>query len=426
MKFVFLSLLLTAALLVFSFFNILPFQSWISVLTIIIVIIFLTIVSIRLNRSNLEVKVARNELKGIIENLRDGVVAYDPNFKILLFNKAAGQIFNLSESDVLGAKLTPEFANDKKFRFLAQVIFPSLAPAVTKVSEAGKFPQVTDVFLSDPNVELRVITDEIVDPLGNLLGFIKLVHDRTREVGLIRSQTEFISTAAHQLRTPLTAIRWSLETLTSSSLTSEQKETVGMGMEALAGAVKTVDDMLDISKIEEGKFGYKFENLEIIGFLESVIREMQGFHKNSTVRIFLENKERSPITISADQSRLKVALSNVIDNAFRYNVENGEITVTVERLKDKPYLEIKVKDTGVGIPKDDLPKVFTKFFRAQNISETAPDGSGLGLYIVKNIVRRHGGEIWAESELNRGSTFHFTLPTDSSLIPPKEIVYGEE
>jgi len=110
---------------------------------------------------------------------------------------------------------------------------------------------------------------------------------------------------------------------------------------------------------------------------------------------------------------------------MRYNVENGSITVKVERLTDKPYIQVSVSDTGVGVPPEAMSKIFTKFFRAENAIRFRPDGSGFGLYITKNIINRHGGSIWLESALGRNTTVYFTLPTDPTLIPPKEVVYEE-
>jgi len=121
-----------------------------------------------------------------------------------------------------------------------------------------------------------------------------------------------------------------------------------------------------------------------------------------------------------------MVLFNILDNALRYNIQNGEVVVAVERLSGQPFVQVSVKDTGVGIPAGEMKKLFGKFFRAENVVKMVPEGSGLGLNIAKNIIKRHGGQIWAESEIGRGSTFYFTIPTDPSLIPPKEVVYGEE
>jgi two-component system sensor histidine kinase VicK len=126
-----------------------------------------------------------------------------------------------------------------------------------------------------------------------------------------------------------------------------------------------------------------------------------------------------------DKDKISIVVQNLIENAIKYNVENGEVRIKVEQLKDKPFVQVAVEDTGIGINKNDLPKLFTKFFRSQDTLKKETSGSGLGLYISKNIIRRHGGEIWANSIEKRGSTFYFVLPTDEKLIPPVEIIEEE-
>jgi len=382
--------------------------------------------SLRLSRSNLEIKIERNELGSIISNLWDGIIAYDPNFRIVIFNRAAEQIFNLTSSEVMGQYFSPERAKEEKLKVLSQVIFPSLAPMVLRQSEAGVYPQIVDISIDEPKAEFRVATDKIIDPNGNLLGFVKLIHDRTREVELLRSKTEFIAIASHQLRTPLTGIHWALESLAKENLSDGQRQLVDNALNTAIKLIKTVNDLLDVSKVEEGKFGYDFQDINIVEFISKVVDDMKDLSRQFKIKINFEKPVEESIILSADPQKLSIVVSNLIDNAIRYNVENGEVFVSLEKIKDKPFVEITVRDTGIGIPEGEINKLFTKFFRAQNALEFAPNGSGLGLYIVKNIVRRHGGEIWAESEINRGATFHFTLPTDPKLIPPKEIVYGEE
>ncbi len=382
--------------------------------------------SLRLARLNLEIKIERNELMSIISNLRDGIIAYDPNFKILIFNRAAEQIFNLKSQEIVGQYFNPERAQEKQLKLISQIIFPSLAPMVIRRSDPGVYPQLVDLSFDEPKMELRVATDKIIDPKGQLLGFVKLVHDRTREIELIRSKTEFIAVASHQLRTPLTGIHWVFESLAKQNLDASQKELINTGLGASIKLSKIVNDLLDVSKIEEGRFGFQFENINIIAFLEETIEQMKDISQQFNVKFYFQKPTEPSIIISADAQKLSMAVSNLIDNAVRYNVPNGEITVAAERVKDQPYVQISIKDTGIGIPADQINKLFNKFFRAENVTAAYPDGTGLGLYISKNIIKRHGGEIWAESEINRGSTFYFTLPTDSKLIPPKEIVWGEE
>ena len=179
-------------------------------LALIILIVF---IGLRLAKLNMEVKTERNQLKSIIVNFNDGVIVYDPNFKILIFNKAAERIFNLESNEIIGQIISPDKIKEQKFNFLAQVIFPSLAPLVVKRSDSGVYPQITDISLESPKAELRVITDRIIDSNGQLLGFVKLIHNRTREIELMKSKNEFISVAAHQLRTPLSGINWFFEAM---------------------------------------------------------------------------------------------------------------------------------------------------------------------------------------------------------------------
>ena len=120
-----------------------------------------------------------------------------------------------------------------------------------------------------------------------------------------------------------------------------------------------------------------------------------------------------------------MAVNNIIDNAIKYNVKNGQVRIKLEALDKSPYVQISISDTGVGISKENIDNMFKKFFRGDNVVRIETEGSGLGMYIAKNIILRHGGAIRVESELNRGTTFYFTLPTDPSLIRAKETVVEE-
>ena len=398
---------------------------WFSAGFFVILAIVIFFNNLRLARSNLEIKIERNELTGIVAALRDGLIAYDPNFKILIFNSAAEKIFGFSKQQVVGKYFSPEKINEPLFKIFIQTLFPSLAPIVAKHSAVGEYPQVIDLSFDEPKMELRVITNKIIDSNGRLLGFVKVVSDRTRETELLRSKSEFLSVAAHQLRTPLTAVNWIFESLANESLNDNQRQMVDSGLTAGAYLLKIVNDLLDVSKIEEGRFGYNFKTIDLIGFIDEVLSRAKSLADEAGVKLYFQKPAES-IEINIDKQKLGMALYNLIDNAVRYNVKNGEATIGVEKLKDKPYVKISVKDTGIGIPKESINNLFAKFFRAENAIKSVTSGSGLGLYIAKNIVKRHGGEIWAESELNRGSVFYFTLPIDPKLMPTKEIAYGDE
>lgn len=383
--------------------------------------------SVNTARANQALQGERWRLGQIITDLRDGVVVYDQNFKILTFNPAAEQIINLKADEVIGQSFTLKLKQgpSSRYRILLTILFPALAPALVERSEPGVYPQVVDVSLDDPPLELRVSTSRILDERGETAGFMKIVRDRTRELALLRSKSDFITVASHQLRAPLTAINWSFEGLKKEELPPAQAEFAKTGAQAAANLSKIVNDLLDVSKIEEGRFGYQFEEVNVVNFLEDALREAEPIAREYQVKIYFDRPKETEIKVMIDPRKLATALSNLIDNAIKYNVPNGEVVMKVERAPDRPYLVVSVRDTGVGIPPEAMDKLFSKFFRGENVFAFATQGTGLGLYIVKNIVRRHGGKIWAESALNRGTTFFFTVPTDPALIPLKDIVYEE-
>lgn len=399
------------------------------------VVIFLALLSmgfvvffsnLRAAKYSLSIKQQKSRLDTIISNIGDGLIVYGTDFKILVFNKTAEEIFNLNREKAIGKIIAIDSLKDKELKLLTQIIYPSLAPTVARRSEQGVYPQMMDMSFDEPRLELRISTSRLVDENGNVFGFLKVVRDRTREVELLKSKSDFITVAAHQLRTPLTAVGWVFETLKAENLTESQQETVRVGAAASSNLLKVVEDLLNVSKLEEGRFGYDFQNFDLIKFLTSLLSQAEAIAKQYNVSVYFDPGTESSLMIYGDPSKLSMAISNLLDNAIKYNTANGQVAVAVHRVKDKPYVQVSVKDTGVGIPSEDVKKLFGKFFRSGNVMTKETSGSGLGLYIAKNIVTRHGGEMSVESELNRGTTFSFTLPMDPSLVPQKEMVYGEE
>ncbi|MBP6855707.1 MAG: ATP-binding protein [Candidatus Pacebacteria bacterium] len=392
---------------------------------IVVIISILLGLSLKLTRASVELRTKTQQVESVFTNLANGVIAYDQSFKILIFNKAAQEIFRLQENQVIGKVITAAMASDPALRTLAQVIFSSLAPVVVKHSDPGMYPQVVDISFDNPKLELRVITDRVIESDESPGGFVKIITDKTREAQLLKSKTDFITVAAHQLRTPLTAVNWTFEALErEESLAPQQKELVNTGFLAAKKMLKTVNDLLDISKIEEGKFGYQFEEKDIISFVEEVLVQINDTAKQYGIKLYFNRPQEALPRVYIDPQKLSMAFFNLLDNAIKYNVENGTVTVSIEK-EDKSFIRISIKDTGIGVSKEELEKLFTKFFRAENAVKTMSDGSGLGLYITKNIIERHGGRIWAESEINRGSVFYLTLPTDPQLIPKKELTETE-
>lgn len=226
-----------------------------------------------------------------------------------------------------------------------------------------------------------------------------------------QAKTQFVSVAAHQLRTPLSVSKWTYQMLLSEdfgALTQEQKEVLERGDTMNEQMIHLVSDLLDVARIESGRVVYDFEPIELrsfLMFLQDLYRERS---EEKHVSLTIDLPEEHPVMIKGDEIRMKMIFQNLLDNAFKFTREGGSIRVSWQP-KGK-MIEFKIEDTGIGITKEELPRLFSKFFRAKNAMLMDTSGTGLGLYIVSSIVHTHGGNIWVESQEGKGTTFFFTLP----------------
>ncbi len=366
-----------------------------------------------------------DELKSIILGIEDAIIVYDKDFAVTFFNASAEKLFGISEVTALGHKLSPRDVEMEGWRTLIQVIFPSLAPQVIPRSPEGQYPAVADISFTDPELELRVTTSPIFDGTHQAKAFVKVIRDCTPQIAALRSKEEFITVASHQLRGPVTDISWALESLGGATeLSDTNKMIVENATAASKGLLRRIEDLLDVSKMEEGHFGYHFDETDISDFIGKTLADLLPAARKAGIRLYFDRPTGDMPKAMIDPQKLSMVLVNLVENAIRYNIENGEVIVKVEKVPDKPYVEVSVRDTGIGIPPEAIAKLFTKFFRAENAVKSQTEGSGIGLYIARGVVQAHGGEIWAESEINRGTIIHFTLPTDPSLLPKHEAAAG--
>ncbi len=377
-------------------------------------------------RKDRNTSVERSELKSILGGLSDALIVYEADFRVIFFNPAAERIFKLDAKSVIGHVLSPRDVEADGWRTLGQVIFPSLAPRVVAHSKEGEYPQIVDISFTDPELEFRVTTAPVTDERGMPLAFMKIIQDRTTQVQSLRSKSEFVTVASHQLRGPVTDISWALQSLSGlTGLDENNKMILDHALAASQSLLRRIEDLLNIAKMEDGGFGYKFEDMDISDFLAKVLADVLPAAQKAGIKLYFDRPSEALPHVMIDAGRLSLAVTNLLENAIRYNVENGEVTVKVDKMQDKPFVVISVKDTGIGIPPEAASKLFSKFFRADNALKTQTEGSGLGLYIAKGIVTAHGGQIWAESELNRGTTISFALPTDPNLVPKTEVGTGD-
>lgn len=257
------------------------------------------------------------------------------------------------------------------------------------------------------------------DEIGQFGKVFNSMVGNLREIDKLKS--DFISVAAHQLRTPLSGVKWVLKLLLDGDLgvvNDDQKGMLKRGYETNEKMIQLVNDLLNVSRIENGKFGYNFIKNDFAKLLSTLIENTVLPSKERNIDVRLENRMGEIPEFLFDPEKLLIALQNIVDNAMKYTLPGGNVTIVVERQGD--YIQVKVSDTGVGIPQADIAKLFSKFFRASNVIHLQTDGSGLGLFIVKSIIVRHGGQIWVDSIEGKGTTFTVIVPVVAELLPKDE------
>lgn len=229
-----------------------------------------------------------------------------------------------------------------------------------------------------------------------------------------RMKTEFVSIASHQLRTPLSVIKWYVEFLTrkksQANLTEEQKKYIQIIGESNQRMIRLVNDLLDISRIESGKIQIRPQPTNLIELTKNIIQENQPLAEQKKIKISFKYDPGLPL-IDVDPKRISMVIENLISNAIKYmkdNINNGLISIDLSQDDDKFLFTIT--DNGVGIPEKEQKKIFKKFFRADNTMKLKTSGTGLGLFIAKAIVESHKGKMWFVSKEGEGTTFYFQLP----------------
>lgn len=242
----------------------------------------------------------------------------------------------------------------------------------------------------------------------SLINRVEEVHKRDSDMSRVKS--DFISTAAHQLRTPLTGIRWALEALQKEELTENQKALVASATDKSKDLVGIVGTLLDISAIESGKYKYSFVPVDMEALAETMVRDFAPQATASKVSLFFARAEGAAVPPArADAERIKWVLNNLIDNAIQYTPEGGTVRVSVESSEQR--VVVRVKDTGIGIMPQDRANIFERFYRSQNAIAKKNEGNGLGLYIARTIATDHGGDLnFAPNEEGPGTTFVLSLP----------------
>jgi len=240
---------------------------------------------------------------------------------------------------------------------------------------------------------------------------LALIEANERLIAMDKAKSEFIAIAAHQLRTPLSGVKWILKMMIDEDigpLTTEQKDFLQKGYENNERMIHLVNDLLNVARIEEGRLVYKQQKFQLEDVIEEIIGIFQDDIAEKQLNLeFRKPKQRLP-KIKADLEKIRLVLQNLINNAIKYTADTGRIWIKIEQ--DGNALKVSIRDTGIGIPREQQERLFSKFFRGKNVIKMETQGTGLGLYITKNIIEAHNGQINFESTKNKGSLFWFILP----------------
>lgn len=353
----------------------------------------------KMNRSLKKIESAKDQIDGILKSVADGLIVTDFENKIILMNHIAEELFKTKAEDVSGKPLD-SFIKDKDLLEKFSIAF-----ADSEYGHNFDF-KISSENTRDNNIyNARVTT--IWDKNGVVTGLITTIRDVTREREIDRMKTEFISTSAHELRTPLTSIQGFSEILlTRKNLKKDErkkflkyinKQSISLG--------NIINDLLDVSKIESGiGFIIKNEKCNSGDILRSVVNNFKDIYKKHTFKIELSS---GLVEIYIDKELIKQAFSNLLSNAVKYSPDGCEILIST-RISEGNYI-VSVYDEGIGMTPEQLDKIFEKFYRADS-TNTAIEGTGLGMGIVKGIVDSHGGEIWVDSESGKWTRVTFSIP----------------
>lgn len=245
----------------------------------------------------------------------------------------------------------------------------------------------------------------------NELEKVQAENDELKNMNLVKS--DLISISAHQLRTSLSASKWILKMLLDKdlgTLTTEQDNFLHKAYESTERMIKLTNDMLTLNHTEDTIFTFNFQLVDVTDLLEQTIFEFSGeSHKKGIELIFLKPPEILP-KVSIDKEMIRVVLQNLIENSIKYSRENGKVFISIGQVEDS--IEISVRDSGIGIKKDDQGHIFEKFYRTENAKQKDAVGSGLGLYTTKKIIDHHKGKLWFDSN-DKGTTFFVMLPLNN-------------
>ena len=365
---------------------------------------------IRLTQENLEQESKR--LNSILSYMTDGVLATNRRGKITMINDMAKKQLGVQKEDVLNKSILELLKIEDEYE---------LRDLITQVPEL----MIDSQDANGEYLSLRVRFALVRRESGFISGLVAVLHDTTEQEKEERERRLFVSNVSHELRTPLTSVKSYLEALDEGALSEPvAPDFIKVSLDETNRMMRMVTDLLHLSRIDNATSHLDVELINFTAFITFILNRFDQIRGQDEEKKY-ELVRDYPITsvwIEIDTDKMTQVIDNILNNAIKYSPDGGKITVTMKTTDDQMILSIS--DQGLGIPKQDLPRIFDRFYRVDRARSRAQGGTGLGLSIAKEIIKQHNGFIWAKSIYGKGSTFTIVLPYDKDAV--KEEVWEDE
>ena len=365
---------------------------------------------IRLTQENLEQESKR--LNSILSYMTDGVLATNRRGQIIMINDMAKRQLGVERDEALNQNILELLKIDDEYE-LRDLITQSPELMIDSQDVNGEY------------ISIRVRFALVRRESGFISGLVAVLHDTTEQEKEERERRLFVSNVSHELRTPLTSVKSYLEALDEGALSEPvAPDFIKVSLDETNRMMRMVTDLLHLSRIDNATSNLDVELINFTAFITFILNRFDKI-KSQDENLKYELIRDYPITsvwIEIDTDKMTQVIDNILNNAIKYSPDGGKITVSMKTTDDQMILSIS--DQGLGIPKEDLPKIFDRFYRVDKARSRAQGGTGLGLAIAKEIIKQHNGFIWAKSEYGKGSTFTIVLPYDNDAV--KEEVWEDE
>ena len=365
---------------------------------------------IRLTQENLEQETKR--LNSILSYMTDGVLVTNRRGQITMINDMAKKQLGIIKEEALNKSILELLKIEEEYE---------LRDLITQIPEL----MIDSQNANGEYLSLRVRFALIRRESGFISGLVAVLHDTTEQEKEERERRLFVSNVSHELRTPLTSVKSYLEALDEGALYDPvAPDFIKVSLDETNRMMRMVTDLLHLSRIDNATTRLDVELINFTAFITFILNRFDKMRSQDEEKKYelVRDYPINSVWIEIDTDKMTQVIDNILNNAIKYSPDGGKITVSMKTTEDQMILSIK--DQGLGIPKQDLPKIFDRFYRVDRARSRAQGGTGLGLAIAKEIIKQHNGFIWAKSEYGKGSTFTIVLPYDKDAV--KEEIWEDE